>query len=178
MPEFTDMWSQLLQHPPDSETITDSNAGYTFDTTLNPMIGQKYERMRYDRIVHRLLPSAPSQPSITSIFRETPAAVVDDASWTAASIQIIGNSPITETRDGGARSCIPSADATEPAAESNPYDSPPAKGAQGMSRPVMIVPPGAMVPVPLFPSDHFGLYSEFVLRTAEETAEVAQEGEK
>lgn len=43
LPEYTDAWPAL--HPDDK--------GYTFDSAVNPVI-HKYERMRYDRVLHRL----------------------------------------------------------------------------------------------------------------------------
>lgn len=63
MPQFVDVWSHLRQE-----------AGHTFDSTVNPYVTSKAERMRYDRVMARLM------------------------NWQAESIAIFGNGPVDEFR--------------------------------------------------------------------------------
>lgn len=158
LPGFTDMWPQL--HPPSGG---ESSAGYTFDTDANPMAGGgQPQRFRFDRVMHRLAAAPQNRPCGHS---DTDA--VPTTQWRAAHIQIVGNSPITER--GGVHSCLPSAPLPGNAAPQqivDPYASPPRKSAHSEGAPVMTLRDRQTL-VPLFPSDHFGLYCEFVLETVD-----------
>lgn len=149
MPEFVDLWELLKQRG--SEPSEGAHyCGFTFDTTANPMVGDKHERMRYDRVVLRSVPDGG-----------------DTKQWHADSIQIIGDSPILDTAGGTAAPSTSLAAAASPTAAESGYATPPAKSSGGRGRPKMVLPRGRTAPIPLFPSDHFGLHAEFVLGSAD-----------
>ncbi len=53
MPNYKDVWVELKQSGVEPNMQSADYCGYTFDTSANPMIGERDERMRYDRVVYR-----------------------------------------------------------------------------------------------------------------------------
>jgi endonuclease/exonuclease/phosphatase family metal-dependent hydrolase len=156
LPDFIDMWDEL--RPPSQTQDEQSTRGYTFDTLRNPMIGRTDERMRLDRICHRLNTSLNG----------------GSGGWRPRSIEIIGDSPIIEGRNGVAPSVAVSAasvlSTSSSTQSSGPFDSPPSKtsGSGTQGRAMMVLTRDCRTPVSLFPSDHFGLYAVFDWRDVKE----------
>lgn len=182
MPAYIDIWPELRDS---------SDMGYTFDTDLNPMIGDKHERMRYDRICYRHNSAITSSSTCGagSIFNRIFAGGRRDEGNKRAlaikgkSVQIIGDAPLRNgvARPGPSSIDLDSDPNTEPAAAAAAaaaapvadqlYMSPSSKTAviSSSSSSTYVEPIGILLaiprrmlrPVPIFPSDHFGLLAEF-----------------
>ena len=115
-----------------------SNLGYTFDTINNGMLcGHPFERMRYDRIIYRSATSCSDSAS-------------SELSWRPVHVELLGVDPISSSES--------SAGGTNNASTGTPDAKMKVVLPQQPSK--RTGDKGSAI-IPIYPSDHFGLFAVF-----------------
>ncbi len=124
--------------------------------------GQKEERMRYDRVMYRLLQATPKSVFSLGVKEVTTGGTTMPSTWwTPSHIRLIGTNPVIQSMSSGQIVTCQQSSAYHIKDNTASDKIKPDEGAHI----ILASRKEGATPVPLFPSDHFGLYSEFVLNT-------------